>query len=165
MNDDNVKNKIFNIATWTPWILYAFTLLTTMFLVSKGSLLWVTYLRMIVFFMYGLQGLWAAMGHLLYPVTTAAKIGWKSCGFQTEIGFSNLAFGIAGVASFFYQTWVAPVALMGMIFYTGCAFTHIKDIQINKNNASLNSGPMLYSTIITVVSILVAFVFINFNKI
>lgn len=160
MNDKIVTNKIFDIATWTPWILYGFALLLSLFLVSKGFLFWPTYLRCLVLFMYGVQGLWAAIGHLLYPATTAAKIGWKPCEFQTEIGFANLAYGIVGIASFFYHELVVAVALMGVIFYTGCAYTHIKDIRINKNSASLNSGPMLYSTIITVVSIFVAFVFI-----
>lgn len=159
MNQKDMTSSLFNIATWTPWILYFFAIIVTAFFVKNGASFSAAFLKSIVFFMYGVQGLWAAIGHLFFPETTAAKIGWKSCSFQTEIGFANLAYGVVGTVALFYGEMVTAVALMGAIFYTGCAYTHIKDIKVNKNSASLNSGPMLYSTIVTVLSIFIAFVF------
>lgn len=157
MNKDNMTAQTLDLTTWIPWILYGCALILTAVLVLQGEVLWPTFLRSLVFFMYGIQGLWAAVGHLCFPVQTASKIGWQSCQFQTEIGFANLAYGIIGVASFFFfHCWAEAVALMGVIFYTGAVYTHIKDVCERKNSASLNSGPMLYSTIVTVLSVFIS---------
>lgn len=162
MKNKNVALASLDLTTWIPWILYSSSLLVTMLLVMRGDLFWPTFLRSIVFFMYGVQGLWAAVGHLLFPAQTALKIGWQPCQFQTEIGFANLAYGILGIISFFYfHCWIEAIALMGVIFYTGAVYTHIKDMHEHNNSASLNSGPMLYSTIVTVMSVVIATLCIN----
>ena len=106
-----------------------------------------------VIFNGGIQGLWAAVGHLCFPVATAAKIGWQSNGFQTEIGGTNLALGITSVLCFWNHSWLLPVALIISIYYASCVYIHIKEKVVDKNNAPCNSGPMLYNTILVVMTL------------
>lgn len=113
----------------------------------KGEYLWDQLLYNMVFFSVGIQGLWAAIGHLFFPEQAAKHIGWKSSGFQTEIGFVNLSLGIVGVMTYWNFSWILPVGLIAAIFYTGCAYIHIKERIQKSNKAPCNSGPMLYSTI------------------
>lgn len=135
------------LGTYFPWILYTLTLLTTFLLMAQGKGLLDSYLQAAVFFMGGIQGLWAATTHLFFPAMAAKQIGWVSNGFQTEMGATNLALGVTGVLSWWNPEWLVPVALTVAIIFAGCAFTHIKDLLINKNTAPCNSGPMLYTTI------------------
>lgn len=126
--------------------------------VWQGASFWVSILTYVVIFNGGIQGLWGAVGHLVFPQKTAEKIGWTSNGFQVEIGFTNLALGVTGALCIIYQQWVVPIALFIIIYYAGCAFNHIKERILSKNTAPCNSGPMLYSTLITVVTLVIALV-------
>lgn len=146
------------LSTFLPWIFYGGTLLTTAYLIMTGHPFWISYLRSIVFFNVGIQGIWAAIGHLFFPARAAHAIGWQPCGFQTEIGATNLAIGVTGILSMFFFSWVVPIALVAAILYAGCIYIHIYDRIVNKNNAPCNSGPMLYNTIIVVISIIAAFI-------
>lgn len=146
------------LGTYFPWILFALTLLATFYLLEQGNGLWPSFLRAAVFFMGGIQGLWAAIAHLGFPNATAEQIGWQSNGFQTEMGATNLALGVTGVLSWFNPSWVVPVALTVAIIFAGCAYTHVKDLAVNKNMAPYNSGPMLYTTILTSIALLLALI-------
>lgn len=146
------------LGTYFPWILYLGAVATTFYLISEGVSAWAAFLQALVLFMGGFQGLWAASAHLLFPESTAKQIGWLSNPFQTEMGFTNLALGITGVLSWFYSSWQVPVGLTVAIIFTGCAYVHIKDLKEKQNKAPCNSGPMLYSTIITFVSLYIAIV-------
>jgi hypothetical protein len=146
------------LASLFPWILYVLAWIFTLIAVRDGAAFSESLLLYVVILNGGVQGLWAAIGHLIFPKETAAKIGWQSNGFQTEIGSTNLAIGTAGVLTYFYNMWATPVGLILAIFFSGCVYIHIKDRLVNHNNAPCNSGPMLYSSIIIVVTILTCFI-------
>lgn len=84
------------------------------------------------------------------------QIGWQSNGFPTEMGATNLALGVTGVLSWFKPSWVVPVALTVAMIFAGCAYIHIKDRIVNENKAPCNSGPMLYTTIVTSLGLFLA---------
>lgn len=142
------------LASFFPWILYLLAWFCTLIAVNNGAVLSESLLLYVVIFNGGIQGLWAAIGHLVFPQETAKKIGWLSNGFQTEIGATNLAIGTAGTLTFFYNVWAIPVGLILAIFLSGCVYIHIKDRIANNNNAPCNSGPMLYSSIAIVITII-----------
>lgn len=142
------------IASLFPWILYVLAWVFTLIAVKDGATFSESLLLYVVLLNGGIQGLWSAIGHLAYPQETAKKIGWQSNSFQTEIGATNLAIGTAGTLSYFYNIWATPVGLILAIFLSGCIYIHIKDRLVNKNNAPCNSGPMLYSSIAIVLTII-----------
>lgn len=149
------------IASLFPWVLYAIACICTIYHTRNGSPFWLSYLQAVVFFNAGIQGLWASIGHLFFPHQTAKAIGWKSSGFQTEVGSMNLGFGLTGVLSYFFPMWAIPVALIVAIFYAGCAYVHIKErIQVH-NDAPCNSGPMLYNTIWVSLTLLISLIVIG----
>lgn len=139
------------LASLFPWALYLLAWACTIFAVKAGADLWQALLLFVVFFNGGIQGLWSALGHLGFPKQSARSIGWKNSPFQSEVGFADLAIGIVGCACIFQRIWSYPVGLILAIFFTGCAYTHIKDI---KNKAPCNSGPMLYNTVLVVITVL-----------
>lgn len=142
------------LASLFPWLLYICALVSTLTGVHFGHPFWSSLLLYVVIFNGGLQGLWAALGHLAFPNETAKKIGWVSNGFQTEIGSANLAIGVIGVLTYFFHTWAMPSAVFIVVFFSGCAYMHIKDRIKNQNKAPCNSGPMLYSTILIIITLL-----------
>lgn len=147
------------IATFVPWFFYICALVTTAYLkhfehYSLGHAL----LLSVIFFNGGIQSLWSSLGHLLSPEKTAQAIGWKSSGFQTEVGFTNLAIGVASVLCIWHYFWLIPVALIRTIFLLGCVYTHIKDRIVNKNQAPCNSGPMLYCSIIIALTLIIGMI-------
>lgn len=162
--DDLEKILRMALGTYFPWILFALTIVTTLHLMEKGEPFWTSYLQAVVFFMGGIQGIWAAIAHLFFPVATAKQIGWVSNGFQTEMGATNLALGVTGLLSWCNPHWLTPVALTIAIIFAGCAYIHIKDLLVNRNTAPCNSGPMLYTTILVSISIFFSLLIINFNK-
>ncbi|GEM_PF-5395269 len=144
-------------ASLFPWILYLIAwIFTGYYFYSDSYPFWETLLFYVILLNGGIQGLWAAVGHLIFPKQTAEKIGWQPCGFQTEMGGANLAIGIVSILCFWYRDWIVPVGLMIAILFSVCAFQHIRDRIVNKNNAPCNSGPMMYNTIIVVMTILLA---------
>jgi len=158
----NLFSKLSYLASIFPWILYALAWIYTGYLVRNGLPFWISYIQAVVFFNAGIQGLWAATAHLLFPNQTAKSIGWKSAsGFQTEIGATNLAFGITGLLSFFFPMWAIPVALMLAIFFAGCSYIHIKERLVKLNDAPCNSGPMLYNTILISASLFVCLIVVG----
>jgi hypothetical protein len=144
------------LGTYFPCILYVLALLTTFYLMSVGNTFWQSYLQAVVFFMGGIQGFWAGIAHLFFPVATARQIGWVSNGFQTEMGATNIALGVTGVLSWYNPSWLIPVALTIAIIFAGCAYIHIKDLLVNKNKAPCNSGPMMYVTILVSITLFIA---------
>jgi Family of unknown function (DUF6790) len=58
-------------------------------------------LRYLMLFPVGLMGLWAAVGHLLFPAESAQAIGWATSPFQSEVGSANLGLGLAGLYAAF----------------------------------------------------------------
>lgn len=94
----------------------------------------------------GLSGFYAFTGHFFVAKEVAASIGWPTGNpFQTEVGFSNLAFGMMGFLCFrFGHEFKLATAIGYSVFLLGAAYTHLLDIQQNENHASGNSGAVLY---------------------
>lgn len=156
MNGDNCSfspSKMITCLPW-PWIFYALSLAGTAYFMSIGDSFWEAYIRALVFFNGGIQCLWAAIGHLIFPVQTAQKIGWQPNGFQTEIGFVNVAFSVTGILSLFNLMFLGPLALMLAIFYSGCIYAHIRDRMRTGRKPSLGC----YNLILVVVSIVSALI-------
>lgn len=141
------------LASIFPWILYLLAWVCTLMAVENAEPFWPTLLLYTVIFNGGIQGLWSALGHLCFPKETAKKIGWSSNAFQSEVGATDLALGIAGSLCFVYRSWSIPVGLILGIFYLGCVGVHIRDRYKNKNTAPCNSGPMLYNTLVVAITI------------
>lgn len=137
--------------TWFTWIMLGLAFIGSYFFASMDMHIFLSKLfSNILFFMAGIVGLWAAMGHLLAPERTAESIGWKSSPFQTEMGFTNLSLGVAGlIAPWQSLSYQLCLTLILSILWYGCAYVHIKDRFKSKNCATHNSGPMLYTTILT----------------
>ena len=47
------------------------------------------------------MGLWAALGHIVFPARVAQAIGWPTSPFQFEVGVANLGIGLAGLYAAF----------------------------------------------------------------
>ena len=58
-------------------------------------------LRYAFIFPVGLMGLWAALGHIVFPARVAQAIGWQTSPFQFEVGVANLGIGLAGLYAAF----------------------------------------------------------------
>ena len=140
------------LASFFPWVLTLCALISTVYYAGH---FWEDFLKFTILFNGGIQGLWAAVGHLFFPQHVAKAIGWKSSGFQTEIGATNLAIGVTSLLSFLHLEWLTPVALIMAIFYAGCVYVHIKERLFKENNSPLNSGPMLYNTIFVMFVLLI----------
>ena len=75
-------------------------------------------LRWILFLAVGWTGVGAAVMHTIFAKQTAQSNGWQTNPFQYEIGFANLAVGLAGIyaanqdAS---QAWVAAALAGGVL--------------------------------------------------
>ncbi len=102
-------------------------------------------LRWVLFLAVGWTGVGAAIPHTIFARQTAASIGWETNGFQYEVGFANLAIGLAGIyaanqdAS---QAWVA-VALAGGVFLTLAGVYHVVEIIRDRNYAPGNTAILI----------------------
>lgn len=150
------------LLSFFPFVLYIAAWVCTLIAVQPDASLSATLLYYVVIFNGGIQGIWASIGHLAFPEKTAQKIGWKSNGFQVEIGFANLGIGITGLLTYFFPYWSLAISLFMAIYYGGCAYNHIKERVVYGNSAPCNSGPMLYSTIATSLTIVMCLLAIYF---
>lgn len=112
-------------------------------------------LRYLMLFPVGLMGLWAALGHLVFPAESAQAIGWAPSPFQSEVGSANLGIGLAGLYAAFgcFEARVAT-ALVVAGFLGGAGVVHIHDIVSTGNLAPGNAGPILFTDFLTPVAIL-----------
>ena len=107
-------------------------------------------LRYLMLFPVGLTGLWAALGHLVFPEEAARAIGWATSPFQSEVGSANLGIGLAGIyAAFrsFEARFATALAVAG--FLGGAGFVHIHQIMATGNLAPGNAGPILFTDFLT----------------
>lgn len=111
----------------------------------------------ILLFPVGLVGLWAALGHIVFATQAAASIGWAPSPFQYEVGVANLGIGVAGLIGAWYRNWGyrLAVAVMTGGFLGGAAVGHVVQIVTTGNLAAGNAGPILYTDVLTPLSLLV----------
>jgi hypothetical protein len=113
-------------------------------------------LRWMLFLALGWTAVGAAIPHTIFARQTAKAIGWETNGFQYEVGFANLAVGLAGIyaanqdAS---QAWIAA-ALAGGVFLALAGAYHVVEIVRDRNYAPGNTA-ILISDFGTPISLLV----------
>ncbi|MFG1479201.1 DUF6790 family protein [Xanthobacter sp. V4C-4] len=114
-------------------------------------------LRYINLIPLGLMGLWGALGHIVFPAESAQAIGWATSPFQTEVGAANLGIGLVGVIAAFYSSWGfrLAAAVMAAGFLGGAAAVHVVEIASTGNLAPGNAGPILYTDVLTPLSLLI----------
>ncbi|HEY2145285.1 MAG TPA: DUF6790 family protein [Steroidobacteraceae bacterium] len=81
-----------------------------------------------VFWAVGVRLSLAGLRQIIQPRYTAESIlGIQSAAsllLVRELGFANAAMGIAGLRSLIAPSWVAPLALMGAVFYGLAGINH-----------------------------------------
>jgi hypothetical protein len=107
-------------------------------------------LRYAFIFPVGLMGLWAALGHIAFPLRAAQAIGWQTSPFQFEVGVANLGIASAGLYAAF-RSFEARLAtnLVLACFLIGAGIGHIRDIVRAGNFAPGNAGPIMFTDLLT----------------
>jgi hypothetical protein len=92
-------------------------------------------------------GMFIASGfmHTVFAKRTAESIGWKSNGFQYEIGFVSFGIGAAGIYAAYLDrsAWVALTIVIS-VFLLGAAANHIYETVRNHNVEPGNTVVLAY---------------------
>ena len=94
-----------------------------------------------VVFLIGWAGIGAGISHIFFAKKTAASIGWAPSPFEAEVGFADLAMGVAGVMAANQSTdfWLA-VIVVSSIFRVGCGIGHIRQMIRQRDFAPNNTA-------------------------
>ena len=112
-------------------------------------------LRYIFVFPLGLLGLWAFIGHVMFPAQAAAAIGWPPSPFQFEVGYANLGIGLASLYAAFTTFYArVAVAITASCFLVGAGIGHVHDIMAYDNLTAGNAGPILVTDVLTPMAVL-----------
>jgi hypothetical protein len=99
----------------------------------------------------GVAGIVGGLFHLFDGASIAREIGFTrgDGGFQTEVGFGDLALGVAAVLCIWFRDryWLA-IVVVATISLWGDAFGHIHQEIVNDNHDPDNTGPVLYADIV-----------------
>ncbi len=99
----------------------------------------------------GVAGIVGAGFHLFDGPGVAREIGFTrgDGGFQTEVGFGDLALGVAAVLCIWLRDrYLLAVIVVATISLWGDAYGHIHQEVINDNHDPDNTGPVLYADIL-----------------
>ena len=97
-----------------------------------------------VVYLVGWAGIGAGIAHLLFARSTAASIGWATSPFETEVGWADLAMGVAGVlAGGQPPSYWLGVIVVSSIFRLGAAIGHVRQIVVERNLAPNNTAILL----------------------
>jgi hypothetical protein len=99
----------------------------------------------------GVAGIVGAGFHLFDGPDIAREIGFTrgDGGFQTEVGFGDLALGVVAVlATWFRDRFLLAVVIVATISLWGDAYGHIHQAAVNDNHDPDNAGPVLYADIL-----------------
>lgn len=158
-----IKEREPGPATWLPWVLYVFAIFITFYWASNGASLLQSYLCAVVVFNGGIQGLFSAFGHLIFPQEMVEKRGWRNSYFQTEVAGIYLAIGLASIISLVNIAWAVPVAFILGIFSLARVYAHFKSKIIKNPEREYNLGPILYITAWIGITLLAAVFWILMN--
>jgi Family of unknown function (DUF6790) len=99
----------------------------------------------------GISGIVGGLFHLLDGPGIAKEIGFTrgDGGFQSEVGFGDLALGVAAVLCVWFRDryWLA-ILVVATISLWGDAYGHIHQAVVNDNHDPDNTGPILYTDIV-----------------
>jgi hypothetical protein len=99
-------------------------------------------LRNALVYSVGVGGLLAGLGHTVFRDQVADSIGWpKGNPFQIEVGFANVAIGVAGVMCAWYagRFWLATIVIVS-VYLASAAVVHVVDMVRSSNYAPGNAG-------------------------
>jgi NADH:ubiquinone oxidoreductase subunit 6 (subunit J) len=99
----------------------------------------------------GVAAIFGAMFHLFDGPHTAREIGYSNGdgGFQTEVGFADLAIGILGVlCARFRDGFLLAAVIAVSVSYLGDAYGHLHQEAIHDNHDPDNTGLLLWSDFI-----------------
>ena len=99
----------------------------------------------------GVAGIVGALFHLLDGPAVAREIGFTrgDGGFQTEVGFADLAIGVLGVlCARFRDGFLLAAVIAVSISYLGDAYGHLHQAAIHDNHAPDNTGLTLWADFI-----------------
>jgi len=100
----------------------------------------------------GVAAIFGSMFHLFDGPSTAREIGYTNGdgGFQTEVGFADLAIGVLGVLCWRFRDGFLLAAVTAVsIAYLGDAYGHLHQEAIHDNHDPDNTGLLLWSDFIT----------------
>lgn len=117
-------------------------------LVGKWMTFWAVGIRLFV----------AGLRQNLQPEFTARDIfrigDPKAAGLVREIGFSNLAMGALGIATFFVPAWLVPAAIVGGLYYGLAGLGHlIKGERNAKENIALVTDLIAFAVLAVFVAV------------
>ena len=99
----------------------------------------------------GVAGIVGGLLHLLDGASIAKEIGFTrgDGGFQTEVGFGDLALGLAAVLCIWFRDryWLA-ILVVAAVSLWGDAYGHIHQEAVNDNHDPDNTGAVLYADIL-----------------
>jgi hypothetical protein len=99
----------------------------------------------------GIAGIVGGLYHLLDGAQVAGEIGFTrgDGGFQTEVGFGDVALGVAAVLCIWFRDryWLAVIVVAAISLW-GDAYGHIHQAVVNDNHDIDNTGPVLYTDIL-----------------
>ena len=134
-----------------PYLLILLTIFSVIYDVCKKENLSDSVEKEILRYMVGGLGLWAAISHTVFAQRAAKAIGWKSGGFQWEVGMTNLSLGVLGIMASldkykgnFRKATIIFVSIQSF----GAAVNHIREIIQYKNFSPNNVGIMLIIDIV-----------------
>jgi hypothetical protein len=99
----------------------------------------------------GIAAIFGAMFHFFDGPDTAREIGFSNGdgGFQTEVGFADLAIGVLGVlCARFRDGFLLAAVIAVSICYLGDAYGHLHQAAIHDNHAPDNTGLTLWADFI-----------------
>ena len=106
---------------------------------DEQALRWILYLGM------GWTAVGASVMHTIFARNTAKSIGWETNGFQYEVGFANLAVGLAGVYAGQHDAagaWIAA-SIAGGTFLALAGVNHVIEIFRSRNYAPGNTAILI----------------------
>jgi hypothetical protein len=107
------------------------------------------FLNWILLLPIGGMALWAALGHLAFPVQVASYIGWQPSPFQFEVGMADLAIGVVACIAFRSSlSFKGATIWVVSIFLLGDAIGHLRNMLMAANFAPGNAGVVFYMDII-----------------
>jgi len=99
----------------------------------------------------GIGAIFGAMFHFFDGPGTAREIGYTNGdgGFQTEVGFGDLAIGVLGVLCIWFRDrFLLAAVLVLSISYLGDAYGHLHQEAIHDNHDPDNTGLVLWGDFI-----------------
>jgi len=102
-------------------------------------------MRWMLFLPAGLQFIVSGFMHTVFAKSTAEGIGWKTNGFQYELGFASWGLGIGGIlaASRGWDTWLIMTVVASM-FLVLAGVQHVVLMVRDKNFKPGNSLVLIY---------------------